>query len=97
MKLAANRYHGVSRTIKASYYKVSLSNFLRTDSRGAGGVMMIERDEEISVVHTGQQGKGNWKECEKSVQHHPLLNRGGGSMSSHIIEINEACSEEGKD
>lgn len=22
---------------------------------------------------------------------------GGGSMSSHIIEINEACSEEGKD
>lgn len=78
MRLAVNKYKGVSRTVKASYYKVSLANFLHTDSRGAGGVVsMIERDEEISVVHKGQQGKGNWKECEKSVQHHPLLNRGG--------------------
>lgn len=53
MRLAVNKYQGVSRTVKATYYKVSLANFLHTDSRGAGGVLMIERDEEISVVHKG--------------------------------------------
>lgn len=53
MKLAANKYKGVSRTVKATYYKVSLANFLHTGSRGAGGVLMIGRHEEISVVHKG--------------------------------------------
>lgn len=32
---------GLSRTIKRSYYKTSLANFLRKDSFGASGVIRI--------------------------------------------------------
>lgn len=45
MNIMINPYHGVSRTVKATYYKSSLANFLHTESRGAGGVLIIERYE----------------------------------------------------
>ena len=39
---------GISRTIKANYYKVSRSNFVLTTARGATGV--IEYEEEYDNI-----------------------------------------------
>lgn len=44
-----NPYHGVSRTVKATYYKSSLANFLHTESRGAGGYYRSNAMRRLSI------------------------------------------------
>ena len=49
-------YDGTCRTIKAQYYKNSMANFIRTDSFGAAGVIVIY---EVSHEQEGLASAGS--------------------------------------